>query len=256
LIGGSGDDTLAGGAGNDTYGIDSLSDVIQESSGGGLDTIETNLSGVSVTSFGTGVENLRSSGYYGGTPVVLTGSGGANVVGFKYDFTSGAGVFDGLGGNDTLTGAAGNDTLKGGLGNDALQGNDGADRLIGGRGADRFVFGTDYGSATDSPVDVTRRDVITDFGLGADRIDLRRIDPNHSASGSGDQAFEFIGHAQFTGNLTDGAGRGEVRFVLLDKAGTANDRTFVFGAMHGDTVATFAVTLIGLHDLTANDFLL
>ena len=255
LDGGPGNDTMAGGLGDDTYVLDSLTDVITEQAKAGVDTVFTNLSGLTLASFGgASIENLQSSGYFGSDPVSLTGSAGANVIGFQSSFSSAKGRFFGLGGDDTLLGASGADLLSGGTGDDVLQGNGAADRLTGGRGADTFVFGTDFGSATDSVVDLAGRDVITDFGLGADKIDLRRIDPNHSAAGSGDQAFEFIGRAQFTGNLTDAAGRGEVRYVLLDKAGTANDRTFVFGAMHGDTGATFAVTLLGLHHLTVNDF--
>lgn len=231
------DDLLGWDQGNAAGNEGPASDADTLSGGGGNDPLD-GAGGADSVVGGAGQDNP------------IGGSGGANALGFKYAFTGGAGVFDGLGGNDSLSGAAGNDTLKGGLGND------GADRLIGGRGADLFVFGNDFGTASDSLVDLAKRDVITDFGLGADRIDLRRIDPNHSASGTGDQAFEFIGKGPFTGNLTDATGRGEVRFALLDKAGTANDRTFVFGALHGDTVATFAVTLIGLHDLTVNDFYL
>jgi Ca2+-binding RTX toxin-like protein len=68
----------------------------------------------------------------------------------------------GLGGNDTLSGGDGDDWLQGGRGRDVLQGGAGDDVLAGGRGADVFVFtSADHG-----------RDVIRDFAVGQDHIDL------------------------------------------------------------------------------------
>lgn len=62
-----------------------------------------------------------------------------------------------------LHGGSGNDHLLGGIGRDTLVGGDGSDTLTGGTGADTFVF--DQADAFD-----TNR--ITDFGRGADVIDL------------------------------------------------------------------------------------
>ncbi|MBI4780655.1 MAG: hypothetical protein HY785_04965 [Oscillatoriophycideae cyanobacterium NC_groundwater_1537_Pr4_S-0.65um_50_18] len=79
-------------------------------------------------------------------------------------------VINGQGGDDVLTGLGGNDTLRGGDGNDRLWGSAGDDVLIGGLGADtltgetggdRFVLAPDSGT-----------DVISDFQLGIDRIQL------------------------------------------------------------------------------------
>jgi VCBS repeat-containing protein len=68
-------------------------------------------------------------------------------------------------GDDTLFGQDGNDTLNGGTGNDTLSGGDGNDTLTGGAGVDTFLF--------NSPINaLTNIDVITDFGLGNDRINL------------------------------------------------------------------------------------
>ncbi|WP_293572941.1 metallopeptidase [Phaeobacter sp.] len=66
-------------------------------------------------------------------------------------------------GNDLLAGGAGTDLLSGGRGRDTLIGGDGADTLTGGMGADTFVF--DF-------ADIGETDQITDFGRGADVIDL------------------------------------------------------------------------------------
>jgi Ca2+-binding RTX toxin-like protein len=63
-------------------------------------------------------------------------------------------VLDGGNGNDTLLGGNGADTLIGGTGNDIL---------TGGKGGDVFVFASGFG-----------KDVITDFQVGLDRIQLSK----------------------------------------------------------------------------------
>ena len=72
----------------------------------------------------------------------------------------------GEGGDDQLFGDAGDDILNGGEDNDTLAGGLGSDVLTGGAGLDVFVF---------TPVDSligTDIDIITDFDVNADRIDL------------------------------------------------------------------------------------
>lgn len=72
-------------------------------------------------------------------------------------------ILEGGYGPDRLFGGEGDDELKGGDGGygDLLVGGEGNDQLTGGGGADTFAFGRDHGS-----------DWITDFGDGADVIDL------------------------------------------------------------------------------------
>ena len=72
-------------------------------------------------------------------------------------------ILDGGYGRDRLFGGEGDDELTGGDGgySDLLVGGEGNDQLTGGAGADTFVFGLNHGS-----------DWITDFGNGADVIDL------------------------------------------------------------------------------------
>ena len=79
-------------------------------------------------------------------------------------------------------------TLSGG-GNDRLNGGEGADIVIGGRVADRFR----YSGLIDSPAE--RSDMIQ-FSQ-RDQNDLRRLDAN--ATRKGDQAFDFIADAKFSG---------------------------------------------------------
>ena len=81
LDGGSGADSLAGGLGNDTYVVDSVFDVVTESSGEGTDQVNASAS----VTLGGNVENLTLTGSASingtGNSVgnVITGNSGANV---------------------------------------------------------------------------------------------------------------------------------------------------------------------------------
>ena len=100
--------TLAGGAGNDSYVVDTAGDVVVELANEGTDLISTALASWTLAD---NVENLTYT-----STAAFTGTGNAldNLI-------------TGAGGNDTLSGAAGNDTLVGGLGNDSLDGGAGVD---------------------------------------------------------------------------------------------------------------------------------
>ncbi|APG48884.1 M10 family metallopeptidase C-terminal domain-containing protein [Phaeobacter porticola] len=101
----------------------------------------------------------------------LFGGNGADVLsgGTTTDAYSGGSDNDVLYGNrghDVLHGGSGNDRLIGGIGRDTLVGGDGSDTLTGGTGADSFVF---------DQADAYETDKITDFGRGADVIDLSAL---------------------------------------------------------------------------------
>lgn len=89
----------------------------------------------------------------------------------------------GFGGNDRIKGKKGNDKLKGGDGDDTLIGQGQRDRLIGGSGDDTLIGGRDKdklsgGTGSDTFVYKNKkdgRDVITDFTIGEDRLDLSRL---------------------------------------------------------------------------------
>ena len=108
----AGVDTLVGGAGNDTYLIRNLGDVITEGAGAGIDMANVF---VNTYTLGANVENMT---FLGTGAFTGTGNTLANV----------------------LTGSAGADTLNGGAGNDTLIGGAGADTLTGGTGADTFFL--------------------------------------------------------------------------------------------------------------------
>jgi Ca2+-binding RTX toxin-like protein len=90
----------------------------------------------------------------------LSGQGGNDT---QYGY-AGADTIDGGDGQDYLFGGAGDDVLKGGAGNDVLRGEAGNDVIATGAGIDRVLFGTGGGN-----------DVVTDFALGTDRVNLTNV---------------------------------------------------------------------------------
>ncbi len=207
-----------------------------------------------------GADSLKGSGYadvvglLGGNDR-FRGNGGDDVAhgGKGHDTIRGGSGNDTLyggAGNDHLYGDAGHDVLEGGSGKDALSGgssNDrlaggaGADTLSGGAGRDQLNSGTDmfiFRSPADSP-GKKARDVITDFKVGTDRIDLSAMDADRKVKGN--QDFEFSMKAAAHSVWTVGGGKNNL--VLR-------------GDVDGDARADFEILLQGVGKLTADDFLL
>jgi Ca2+-binding RTX toxin-like protein len=118
LDGGLGTDTMTGGTGNDIYRIDTTRDKVTESSGAGIDRVESTVT----WTLGSNFENLT-----------LTGTTAINGTGNTLD-----NVLTGNAAANVLSGSSGNDTLDGGAGNDTLAGGSGADtyRFAAGKGVD------------------------------------------------------------------------------------------------------------------------
>ena len=138
LDGKSGTDNLNGGLGNDSYYVNTSADVVNEAAGAGtLDTIFAQSSYM----IAANVERL-----------FLIDGGNYNASGRngQDDFLAGNA------GNNIINGFSGNDTIRGGLGNDTL---------TGGAGLDIFQFLTEPNSAAN-------RDVITDFNIADDTIQM------------------------------------------------------------------------------------
>lgn len=166
---------------------------------------------------------------------------------------------DGKAGDDTIKGGSGKDTLIGGAGNDHIFFGLGRDKVTGGTGDDTFHFmlppgtgKTTFGFKNVSSGWVSSKlkdpSVITDFGDGDDKIDLSSIDANKKVRG--DQEFKFLGTNGFTKHA------GELIYQKVDLAGTAKDKTMIFGDMNGDGKADFQIELTGLKTLDTGDFIL
>jgi Ca2+-binding RTX toxin-like protein len=92
---------MSGAGGNDTYYVDNAGDIVSEASGGGFDTVYTDVS-YAITS---SVERLAVRDAASTGAINLTGDGSVNqLIG-----NAGANLLDGGGGADTMTGHGGND---------------------------------------------------------------------------------------------------------------------------------------------------
>ena len=126
-------DTLAGGLGNDTYIINTSTDLITEFSNGGLaDVVQASVSFTLAND--DYIETLQTTNAALTTAINLTG----NALTQAITGNAGANILNGMFGNDTLTG---------------------------GLGADSFLFNSTLSAASN-------RDVITDFNIADDTIQL------------------------------------------------------------------------------------
>lgn len=153
LFGGRGADRLSttgaqgimsGGLGDDTYLVDSASDVLREFGRGGTDRVETALASFALQGSGaraTGLSQIENLTYTG----VTNFSGTGNAL------------------NNLLISGAGDDSLSGGGGNDTLVGGSGADSLTGGAGTDWASYAS---STTALNVDLALRSRFSGDALG------------------------------------------------------------------------------------------
>ncbi|UOD30684.1 putative Ig domain-containing protein [Massilia violaceinigra] len=192
LNGMGGIDTMTGGAGDDVYIVDNLSDVAIEAANEGSDTVKS----IFNSTLAANIEAL-----------FLTGSAGVSGTGNTLNNLLVGNVADnalsGDAGNDLLQGGAGDDTLTDTVGNHLLDGGAGADRLTGGPGKEMLSGGAG-------------NDVIATGG-GADIIAFNRGDGQdvvNASSGKDD---------------TVSLGKGVLYADLLFKK-TANDLILVTGA--------------------------
>jgi Ca2+-binding RTX toxin-like protein len=195
----SGVDLLYGGIGNDTFMIDSVSDLVFEIPGEGMDLAIASGSYYLYAQ----VENLQLAGTAGIFGVgnnlanTITGNEGANLLlgGAGNDSISGAAGNDALFGelgDDSLSGDAGIDYLTGGAGNDSLQGGNDADAVYGEDGSDTLVGGADF--YTDILVGGVGDDVLRgDSGLGDyDLMDGGAGNDSYYADSYADLTFEDV----------------------------------------------------------------
>lgn len=244
LDGGGGADTLLGGTGNDVYVVDDQHDIVKERPKEGVDHVYSSISWSMTANTElltlTGSDDLTGRGGAGAD--TMSGNSGNNqLIGRqnadRIEGNGGADSLYGNDGNDILEGGEGDDYLNGGGNNDLLSGGTGEDLLVGGLGRDTLHGGADqdrfvFQSCAESAVGAGR-DIIADFEVGFDWIDLKRIDANVNELGN--NAFSFIGSDQFSA-------AGQLRFASGKLSGDVD----------GDGVADFQIELTGVTELTGN----
>lgn len=227
INGGRGDDVLSGAGGDDVFviGTEAGSDTIV--GGEGFDTIKVSKAGFTLdwTKISE-VEAVNATGFAG---TVLSGSTLGDLLDLSIVALTNVARIEGAGGADDIRGSAGADVISGGAGRDLLTSNGGAD-----------IF--DFDAVSDSGLGAAA-DIVTDFTVDLDRIDLSTIDA--STKSAGNQAFTFIGLSAF------GSIAGQLRIDMSDPAVTR-----ILGDIDGNGVADFEIDLIGLPVLTISDFLL
>ena len=264
VYGGFGTDDFVGGSGNDIFFFEAarFGQLDSVSGGGGNDAVVISgapsgshyLSLTIKSGALDGIEALSFNGRFASDPAARPlyfvtlengniAANGTLIVNASSLDSSQLLSFDGsqsLQGRMRIFGGAGDDTFYSGLGSDVLQGGGGRDELTGGEGADIFQ----YVSLSDSAgADI---DVIFDFEVDRDRIDLAQIDADSTLDG--DQAFVFLEKGAFT------RASGQLRYQYDFEKGH-----FVIEAdVDGDGGADFQIHLIngvGM-ELIAADFVL
>jgi Ca2+-binding RTX toxin-like protein len=162
----------------------------------------------------TNVQRVEGGAFAG---VALLGTAGADLIDLSAVTLVNVARIDAAAGNDTIRGSTSADTLFGGTG---------ADQLTGGAGADIFGVRLVTESRTAGGIDV-----ISDFTLGSDRLDLSAIDASTRVTGN--QAFSFIGTSAFSGVA------GQLRIDT-----TTAGRTKVLGDINGDRLTDVEVHLL------------
>ncbi|MGN6159020.1 MAG: beta strand repeat-containing protein [Devosia sp.] len=237
LDGGSGgSDTLTGGAGDDTYIVRHTGDVVSETGGSGIDTVESYVSfDLGNASQATG--NIENVTLLGDGAISATGNALANTL-------------IGNAGDNGLYGGAGKDTIFAGSGHDTIDGGLGHDNLFAGAGPDVFSYiDADFGGTTGTAA--ANSDQV--FGLtGADRFDLSGLISSADIALAGGDINDAI---RLTGS--DGAFHIEINegAVLHNKAAPDwSDAFDVFGSSLTDIHITAGDTGTAYHwDPLANN---
>ncbi|MGF1755650.1 M10 family metallopeptidase C-terminal domain-containing protein, partial [Vibrio makurazakiensis] len=145
-------------------------------------------------------------------------------------------VIFGQGGNDKLFGDEGHDQLFGGAGDDELSGGAGHDILIGGAGNDILTGGEgdDIFKWVDEPY-ANHEDVITDFHVNEDHLDISELLPNENTMVD---LLEHIVVEKVTD--TDDSGEHTDIVITISDAGNSGDNQTIVLDHTGDQFANLA----------------
>ena len=210
---------MIGGAGNDTFQVDSDGDVVTEAASGGTDTINTTLTSYSLATLAN-VENLTFTGVGNFTG---TGNAAANII------TGGAG-------DDTLNGGAGADTLVGGTGNDTYFVDNALDVVTErvGEGTDMVSASANYSLAAGSEIEILKVNTATGLTLTGNEFANTMLGNNGN-----DTLIGGAGNDTLNGNGGDDTLNGGAGDDMLNGGagadtmvgGTGNDTYFVDNAL-------------------------
>ncbi|MEH2191333.1 MAG: calcium-binding protein [Nostoc sp.] len=234
----TGNNTLKGGAGDDTLLAGGLTGDNLLSGGDGNDYLDISGSDFSLYSTdsrstgkntlkgGAGDDTLRAGGSIGDN--LLSGGDGNDYLDISGSYSSTTNFDSRSTGNNTLDGGSGNDTLIGGNGNDIL---------IGGSGIDTFIFNSYNNKGVDTIYDFNATNELiqvsaTGFGGG---LSIGSLSANQFTIGTsattGDQRFIYDNS---TGGLffdQDGSAGGftQVKFAQLSIGLSLTNNNFVVG---------------------------
>lgn len=257
LDGGTGNDAMTGGGGDDLYIVDSKNDSVSEAANGGIDTISTTLTSLTLAA---NVENLSYAGTKG-----FTGTGNAS-----------ANTIIGGGGTDRLDGLAGADTLIGLGGNDTYVVDNVGDLVVeaSGQGTDRVLAQVSYTLADNvETLQLTTGKAIngtgnalanTLIGNGAANTLDGRGGADILTGGAGNDTFVFRRGEANGDVVTDFAGAGVAGGDVIVLSGYGSGATLTHsvgsdiyvihgGAGHVGETATIQVS--GVSGLTAGDYM-
>ncbi|MDA7424743.1 calcium-binding protein [Thalassococcus lentus] len=227
IRGGLGNDYMTGGVGNDDISGEDGNDTLLGATGD--DTLDGG-DGDDVLSGHNGRDSIDGGE---GDDVAHGGALNDTLLGREGDDTLSGGS-----GNDRLLGGPDADLLRGGFGDDDLIGQNGEDTLVGGGGADTLAGGggADHFVFTlDQQPSLAVIDVVTDFTVGEDYLDLRPL-------------FDGVFEVNILGGFSLG-GTPSVRTVEV------GGDTRVFVDLDGIGGAEIRIDLIGTVGVTSDDIL-
>ncbi len=224
LTGNGAANLLAGGAGNDTYVINSTADGVTENANEGIDLVQSSIT----HTLASNVENLTLTG---GSAINGTGNALANTL-------------TGSTANNTLDGAAGADTMVGGLGNDTYVVDNTGDVVTenNGEGTDLVQSSVTYvlGSTVEN-LTLTGTAAINGTGNALDNVLTGNSAANTLTGGAGNDTY----------------GVDHVGDVVIENAGAGTDLvqssiTFVLGSTVENLTLTGTAAINGTGNALAN----